>query len=133
MTTKAEALAVALDHAEETGEYSIELRERIADLYPTLRIAHLRWAGADEGFQGEATVTAGEVLCRLVWERASERDRGMRWAAYVYIPDVAPITWKSEVLQRTLGEAYAPERKRLHQEGVQWLRARMREFDWVLR
>lgn len=132
MATKAEALAVALDHAEETGEYPIELRERIADLYPTLRIAHLRWAGANEGFQGEF---AGTALCRLLWERASETDRGMRCAAYIYTWDetATTITWKSEVLQRTRNIDYASERKRLHQEGVQWLRARMRELDWVLR
>lgn len=34
--TKAEALAVALDHAEETGEYPAELRQRVAALLPQL-------------------------------------------------------------------------------------------------
>ena len=36
MPTKAEALAVALDHAEETGEYSLVLRKRVAALWPQL-------------------------------------------------------------------------------------------------
>lgn len=37
--SKAEALAVLLDHAEETSEYPLEVRQRIARLLPQLQLA----------------------------------------------------------------------------------------------
>lgn len=38
-TSLAEAIHVALDHAEDTGEYSDDLRQRIAKLLPNMKIA----------------------------------------------------------------------------------------------
>ena len=69
MPTTAEALAVALDHAEETGEYSPELLQRIADLLPTLRITtawvvtETRWLGQP---QYDLHSTHGRHLAEVV-------------------------------------------------------------------
>lgn len=84
--SEADALQVALDRAEEFDEYSIELRQRIAELLPRLRIASA-WMPINEDATEVARVCVGGTgfLVDARWndhraqERLDEHLTGERW------------------------------------------------------
>lgn len=113
--SEADALAVALDRAEELDEYPIELRQRIAELLPRLRIAGpwlVTYPSRLEGFHPEyqRAATVGEVAL------VTTTGEGTRWTPLIGDPDhpgLLPRVATSELAREAAD-------------------ARLRELGWVL-
>lgn len=134
--TLAQALAVALDHAEDTGELPIELRERIADQWDKLRIVRLD--GPVDPYTTAVARWGAMRLCSL--ERQQVRvpqgmprpERPWQWVACIHTAATRTSrcrrSWSDPFDCAERSDALAARAV-----AVEWLRVQMREIGWVLR
>lgn len=137
-TTKAQALAVALDHAEETGEYPPELVARVVEMFDGLRIVQLVKAGpGDSTSRGRRT--DGHLLVSITRHhkngvcgddvppafRAPNRfNPGWRYDVTTYEAVVHTVLTGTNRCERGWFGS--------HDEAVAWLRGRLAERGWTL-
>lgn len=133
--TKAEALAVALDHAEETGEYPPELVARVIALFGAMRIVQLvRATPGDSTSRGRTS--DGRQLVSVVHHRAMP-ELPARFGS-LWMPPTPAVPAEPErfeaVIHTALTGTHLCERETFptREEAVSWLSTRLKLVGWTL-